>query len=74
MRAACSSTKEPVPAAQILFIWKSATSPPCGEIYFEACPPISKTVSASGTQTLAPGAGDAHAADGEGTVFVLQGV
>lgn len=27
-----------------------------------------------GTQTLAPGAGDAHAADGEGAVFVLQGV
>lgn len=74
MRAACSSTKEPVPAAQILFIWKSATSPPCREIYFESCPPISKTVSASGTQTLAPGAGDAHAADGEGAVFVLQGV
>lgn len=47
MRAACSSTKEPVPAAQILFIWKSATSPPCEET------PISKTVSASGTQTLA---------------------
>ena len=54
MRAACSSTKEPVPAVQILFIWKSATSPPCREIYFESCPPISKTVSASGTQTLAP--------------------
>ena len=53
MRAACSSTEEPVPAAQILFIWKSATTPPCGEIYFESCPPISKTVSASGTQTLA---------------------
>ena len=53
MCAACSSTKEPVPAAQILFIWKSATSPPCGEIYVESCPPISKTVSASGTQTLA---------------------
>lgn len=53
MRAVCSSTKEPVPAAQILFIWKSATSPPCGEIYFESCPPISKTVSASGTQKLA---------------------
>ena len=53
MRAACSSTKEPVPAVQILFIWKSATTPPCREIYFESCPPISKTVSASGTQTLA---------------------
>lgn len=53
MRAACSSTKEPVPAVQILFIWKSATTPPCREIYFESCPLISKTVSASGTQTLA---------------------
>ena len=53
IRAACSSTKEPVPAAQILFIWKSATSPSFREINLESWPPISKTVSACGFQWTA---------------------
>ena len=54
IRAACSSTKEPVPAAQILFIWKSTTSPFFRLMYLLSCPPISKTVSTSGTQCAAP--------------------
>lgn len=54
MRAACSSTKEPVPAAQILFIWKSTTLPFFRLMYLLSCPPISKTVSTSGTQCAAP--------------------
>ena len=44
-RAACSSTKLPVPAAHTLFIWKSATWPATRLMYLESCPPISNTVS-----------------------------
>ncbi len=43
--SACSSRKEPVPAAQALFISKSTTTPSFKDMYFESCPPISKTVS-----------------------------
>ena len=54
--AACSSIKLPVPAAHILFIWKSVTFPLRMLIYLLSCPPISNTVSASGTQCTAPSA------------------
>ena len=64
--AACSSIKEPVPAAQILFIMKSTTSPSLREIYLESCPPISKTVSASGFQN------DAHFAWAVISSFMLS--
>ena len=43
----CSSRKEPVPAAHILFISKSTTTPFSRLIYLESWPPISKIVSTS---------------------------
>ena len=52
-RAACSSTKLPVPAAHTLFIWKSATCPAASPMYFESWPPISNTVSTSGSAAAA---------------------
>ena len=53
-RAACSSMKEPVPAAQTLFIWKSTTRPSRTLTYLESWPPISKTVSTCGSAATAP--------------------
>ena len=47
--SACSSRKDPVPAAQALFISKSTIIPSLIEIYFESCPPISNIVSTSGS-------------------------
>ena len=51
--SACSSKKEPVPAAHALFISKSTIIPSFKEIYFESCPPISKIVSTSGSISTA---------------------
>ncbi len=51
--SACSSRKDPVPAAQTLFISKSTTLPPQILMYLESCPPISKTVSTSGQASTA---------------------
>jgi len=51
--SACSSRKEPVPAAQTLFISKSTTTPLSTLIYFESCPPISKIVSTLGSMWMA---------------------
>ncbi|GBE01407.1 hypothetical protein BMS3Abin08_00836 [bacterium BMS3Abin08] len=47
--SACSSRKEPVPAAHALFISKSTITPSLREIYLESWPPISKIVSTSGS-------------------------
>src|SRR4030065_504517 len=44
-RSACSSRKEPVPAAHASFIAKSTTTPSSRLMNFESCPPISKIVS-----------------------------
>ncbi len=44
-RSACSSRKDPVPAAQASFIAKSTTTPSSRLMNFESCPPISKMVS-----------------------------
>ena len=43
----CSSINDPVPAAHILFMAKSTTTPFLRLINFESCPPISKIVSTS---------------------------
>ncbi len=51
--SACSSRKEPVPAAQTLFISKSTTLPSLMEMYLESWPPISKMVSTSGSISTA---------------------
>ena len=51
--SACSSRKEPVPAAQTLFISKSTTTPFFRAMYLESCPPISNMVSTSGSITAA---------------------
>ena len=47
--SACSSKKEPVPAAQTLFIIKSTMAPFFREMYLLSWPPISKMVSTSGS-------------------------
>ncbi len=51
--SACSSRKEPVPAAQTLFISKSTTTPSLRAMYLESCPPISNMVSTSGSISAA---------------------
>jgi len=53
-RSACSSRKEPVPAAQTLFMVKSTTAPFSSETYLASCPPISKMVSTRGSACTAP--------------------
>jgi len=51
--SACSSRKDPVPAAQTLFISKSTTVPLSMLMYLESWPPISKTVSTVGSRSMA---------------------
>ena len=48
-RSACSSRKDPVPAAHALFIAKSTTTPRSIRMNLLSCPPISITVSTSGS-------------------------
>ncbi len=52
--SACSSRKEPVPAAQILFMAKSLIPPSLTETNLESWPPISMIVSTSGQAYRAP--------------------
>ena len=52
--SACSSRKDPVPAAQTLFISKSTITPFWMLMYFESWPPISKMVSTLGSMQIAP--------------------
>jgi|GEM_PF-5656193 len=51
--SACSSRKEPVPAAQALFISKSTITPSFRAMNFESWPPISKMVSTLGSMCTA---------------------
>ena len=51
--SACSSKKDPVPAAQTLFISKSTMAPFSKRINLESCPPISIIVSTSGSMAAA---------------------
>ncbi len=51
--SACSSKKEPVPAAQTLFISKSTTTPSFKAMNLESCPPISNIVSTCGSISAA---------------------
>ena len=69
--SACSSRKEPVPAAQASFMAKSTTTPSSRLMNLESCPPISKMVSGIAVDVLAADEGGARLVGGD---LVVDGV